>query len=406
MKAAKTKQQKLTRMIVIVIIFIGTTTIYRQVMALSTPNALPPTPANKEWQLKWNDEFSGPTLDESNWNHATGRVTGAQNCYAVANTTVSSGTAKIVGKYEPGFQCYSVKRDFTSGFINTKDKHAWKYGYFEARIKMPKSNSVWPAFWMSPQDSVYGGHPRSGEIDIMEARGFDPKHGNGDAHWGLTDSNRIHKGKQGNVDDFREWHTYGLDWSEGKLDWYIDGKKYHTIDNFGAPNATTHPGPFNQPFYIRLCMQIGGPYLKPHEDAYQNISQLPATMEVDYVRVYQLANAGTTPAPPKPTTPAPPKPTTPAPPKPTTPIEVLPDNDTPTKIDTDNTNLDINESPINLAVQEVKRASRKIYQQPPTKTEEVPTAQPSTLPKTGASFSATIGLVGIVSAFGYRYFKK
>lgn len=48
---------------------------------------------------------------------------------------------------------------------------------------MPKSNSVWPAFWMSPQDSVYGGHPRSGEIDIMEARGFDPTHANGDAHW-------------------------------------------------------------------------------------------------------------------------------------------------------------------------------------------------------------------------------
>ena len=278
------------KLIAIAGLFGSTALIVHQVMA--APTSAPPS--GKEWQLKWSDEFDGTSLDMTKWTHATGRVTGAQNCYAEANTTVSGGTAKIEAKYEPNFECYSVTRDFTSGFINTKDKHYWKYGYFEARMKLPKSDSMWPAFWMSPQDSVYGSHPRSGEIDIMEARGFDPTHANGDVHWGISDSDRTHKGKQGSVDDFRDWHTYGLEWSEGKLQWFIDGVLYHTVDNFGAPNATTHPGPFNEAFYIRLCMQVGGPYLVPHEDAYQTIAQMPATMEIDHVRVYQLGDAGET----------------------------------------------------------------------------------------------------------------
>ncbi|WP_298645103.1 spherulation-specific family 4 protein, partial [uncultured Cardiobacterium sp.] len=273
------------------------------------------------YKLVWQDEFNGNALDENNWGYQTGgwNSSGVQNYYSAGdkNVSVSDGSLKITAHHESapivrGSGEDQKSYDFSSGFVQTQGKQAWTYGYFEARLKMPnaENGSLWPAFWMSPNEAKYGGWPRSGEIDILETRSYinnaDRDHDGqikvaADAHWGTGSGKGKHSHKQGitYVDGSDEWHTYAVKWQEGKLEYYVDGRHYHTIDNFGAPNATEHPGPFNIPFYLRLNVAVGGDYMSgKYQDAHNSIDKFPATMEVDYVRVYQLD--GNTPPTPQP----------------------------------------------------------------------------------------------------------
>ena len=245
------------------------------------------------YQLVWSDEFDGNNLDETKWNYQRGTWNGSevQNCYVDANTSVSGGSLKITAEYAPNYNCFNQSRDFTSGFVQTKDKMSWTFGYFEARVKVPASNSTWPAFWMSPQSQVYGGWPQSGEIDIFEIRGHDMTESHGNAIWGNSSTDRTQNSGTYPINDANNWHIYALEWSLGELKYYIDGVHYHTVDQFPEPNATVHPGPFDIAFYIRLNMAVGGTYLTPpHNDAHNNLNGFPATMEVDWVRVYEKDN--------------------------------------------------------------------------------------------------------------------
>lgn len=242
------------------------------------------------YDLVWSDEFEGTVLDTDKWRYQNGGWNGSnvQNCYVEDNTSVVDGSLKITAKYEPGYDCFETTKDFTSGFVQTKDKVNWTYGYFEAKLKVPASNSTWPAFWMSPQEAVYGDWPQSGEIDIFEIKGHDLTKTYGNAHWGISAADKVQNKGVGDVVNADEWHVYAVEWSLGELKFYLDGELYHTINDFKAPNATMHPGPFNIGYYLRINMAVGGNYLaEPHNDANQNIDQLPATMEVDYVRVFQ-----------------------------------------------------------------------------------------------------------------------
>lgn len=242
------------------------------------------------YQLIWSDEFEGTSLDESKWSYQRGTWNGSnvQNCYVDENTSVSDGYLKITAKYEPDYMCFAQTRDFTSGFVQTKNKVSWTFGYFEARVKVPVSNSTWPAFWMSPQDPIYGSWPQSGEIDIFEIKGHDMTKSYGNAHWGNSPGDKVQEKGTYNFNNANDWHIYAVEWNLGELKFYIDGVHYHTINDFREPNAATHPQPFDIPYYLRLNVAVGGDYLtEPYNDANNGIDQLPATMEVDWVRVYQ-----------------------------------------------------------------------------------------------------------------------
>ncbi len=255
---------------------------------------------NDCYTLIWSDEFNGTSLDLNKWSYQNGGWNGSnvQNCYAPENTSVSDGRLKITAQHDPGYDCFNSVEDFTSGFVQTKDRVSWTFGYFEARIKAPASNSTWPAFWMSPQDPVYGAWPQSGEIDIVEIKGHDMTNAYGNAHWGNSATDRVQNKGTYAVNDADNWHVYAVEWQLGELKFYIDGNHYHTINNFNEPNAGTHPQPFDIPFYLRLNMAVGGDYLSaPYNDANNGIDQLPAVMEVDWVRVYQKENNCTTTSP-------------------------------------------------------------------------------------------------------------
>lgn len=278
----------------------------------------PPTDS-ENWNPEpvWRDEFDGNSLDGTKWTALNGgwKDEGQQvrNCYTRSdeNINVSGGSLNLIGLYKPGATCTGGNTktgNFTSGFVQTKNKAYFKYGYIEARIKMPKNKSTWPGFWMSPNNSPYSaGWPDWGEIDIVETKGSNHQFAASDAHWrdkntptGQTGSHRNRQGvippsKFGTNNDTTEWHTYGVKWTEGKLEYFIDGELHHTITEFKNSNSTGSPnGPFDQDFFLRLNLAIGGNYIdSPWDDPTSSVGAangegFPATMSIDYVRVYEM----------------------------------------------------------------------------------------------------------------------
>ena len=286
--------------------------------AKSAGSPYPPTDS-ENWNPEpvWRDEFDGNSLDGTKWTALNGgwkdENQQVRNCYTRSdeNINVSGGSLNLIGLYKPGATCTGGNTktgNFTSGFVQTKNKAYFKYGYIEARIKMPKNKSTWPGFWMSPNNSPYSaGWPDWGEIDIVETKGSNHQFAASDAHWrdkntptGQTGSHRNRQGvipssKFGTNNDTTEWHTYGVKWTEGKLEYFIDGEWHHTITEFKNSNSTGSPnGPFDQDFFLRLNLAIGGNYIdSPWDDPINSVGAangegFPATMSVDYVRVYEM----------------------------------------------------------------------------------------------------------------------
>ena len=123
-----------------------------------------------DWELVWSDEFDGNSIDDDNWTHEVNCDGGGNNesqCYTDSedNSFVSDGSLKIVAlPAEEGAQ-----KPYTSARLNTRYKADFKYGRIEMRAKLPSGQGSWPAFWMMPTDEVFGGWPKSGKIDILEA---------------------------------------------------------------------------------------------------------------------------------------------------------------------------------------------------------------------------------------------
>ncbi len=170
--------------------------------------------------------------------------------------------------------------DYTSGRLNTRGKASWTYGKVEARAKLPQGRGVWPAFWMLGMD---GRWPACGEIDIMEYVGFaaDTIHAN--VH--MAKYNHVKGNGKGakirSEKPYDDFHIYAIEWTEEKIDFFFDGKKYFTFEN---EHSGTDAWPFDQPEFIILNLAIGGDWggQKGVDDAI-----FPQKYLVDYVRVYQ-----------------------------------------------------------------------------------------------------------------------
>ncbi|MCA1029520.1 carbohydrate binding domain-containing protein [Bacillus timonensis] len=259
---------------------------------------------DSDWKLVWSDEFNGTELDQTKWSYDTGNgfvdpsgnyIPGWGNqelqYYSEDNVKVQDGKLLIEGKKETAFDDRGTY-EYTSGKVTTRGKFSKTFGKFEARIKLPQGQGFWPAFWMMPEDDVYGGWAASGEIDIMEAAGGRTNKVGGAIHYGGQWPNNAYTAKDYTFpdgQDITDFHVYSVEWEPGEIRFYVDGNLFQTLNNWnstGAGNATkySYPAPFDQEFFLILNLAIGGWY-GGNPDATTNF---PGTMEVDYVKVYEL----------------------------------------------------------------------------------------------------------------------
>lgn len=207
-----------------------------------------------------------------------------QQYYREENSYVEDGFLFIEAKLEQyGGSAY------TSSKLVTENKFSQTYGRFEARIKLPLGDGLWPAFWMMPQDSVYGGWAASGEIDIMEARGRISNEASGAIHYGGQWPNNTYQHgsytfPQGQgIDTF---HVYAVEWTDTSIKWYFDDILVWEATEWYT-EGQDFPAPFDESFYMILNLAVGG-----HFDDYRlpdsSIFDQPVVMIVDYVRVFRF----------------------------------------------------------------------------------------------------------------------
>ncbi|MCL1821574.1 MAG: glycoside hydrolase family 16 protein [Prolixibacteraceae bacterium] len=241
------------------------------------------------YELVWNDEFNNARTSEgkavlpdgSKWRYETGAHGWGNNELqnyvqgVLGNDTcafISGGTLKIVAR-KAGDQVISVR-------MNTNE--SWTYGYFEARMKLPVGKGTWPAFWMLPKNFI--SWPGDGEIDIMEHVGYRPNWISSSVHCkAYYHSIGTQKTGEKFIDTAdSDFHVYAVEWTEDFVHGYVDGELYFRFPNDKTGNKDTWP--FNQPFYLKLNLAWGGNW-----GGAQGVDEnfLPATFEIDYVRVFQ-----------------------------------------------------------------------------------------------------------------------
>jgi len=240
--------------------------------------------------LIWSDEFSSKTLKTDIWNYETGNGNwgwGNQEAEYYTARTSNVYIADIPGSNSIDNKALAIKamRDdiggcqYSSGRVQTSGKQQFKYGYFEARIKMDNgmAQGIWPAFWML---GTNGSWPGCGEYDIMEHVNA-ANYINSTLHWQADNGEHAYSGlaKAFPTGDMNTWHTYGMDWSADRITFYLDGVQVYSQ---GYTNDASEL--FTSPAYFILNVAVGGNYIG---------NVLPAsgwsnsTMYVDYVRVFQ-----------------------------------------------------------------------------------------------------------------------
>ncbi|MDF9839801.1 MULTISPECIES: family 16 glycosylhydrolase [unclassified Paenibacillus] len=282
-------------------------------IAIGTPS----DPAIAGMNLIWQDEFSGTALDTSKWNYETGYyISDDVNSWGWGNAELQHYTNSTQNVFVSGGQLNiralndhrSFPQDpnryaeYSSGKINTKDNLSLQYGRVDIRAKLPTGDGIWPALWMLPEDAAYGAWAASGEIDIMEAKGRLPGTTSGAIHFGgQWPVNRYIAGEyhfpQGQT-FANDYHVYTMVWEEDNMKWYVDGKFFFKVTreqwySVAAPNNPN--APFDQPFYLIMNLAVGGHFDGGRVPA---ASDIPATMQVDYVRVYKEGTGGGNPGNP------------------------------------------------------------------------------------------------------------
>ena len=253
-----------------------------------------PDDLGASYNLVWSDEFDGDSVDDSKWGYDLG-----DGCQISAdlcgwgnnelqyytdreeNVSVSDGILTLTARKETPL--YLGQHEYTSTRMLTKNKGDWRYGRVDVRARLPIGQGLWPAIWMLPTDNVYGGWPRSGEIDIMEYLGNEPNRVFGTIHYGhdFWRFTSEYFDKQAGPNFHEEFHVFSTIWNEDCIQMMVDGVP------FGSPfsRSTTLPTtwPFDQDFHLIMNIAVGG-NLPGNPDA---STQFPQTMEVDYVRVFQ-----------------------------------------------------------------------------------------------------------------------
>ncbi|MFD7701451.1 ricin-type beta-trefoil lectin domain protein [Streptomyces caelestis] len=253
----------------------------------------------------WSDEFDGPAgsaPDPGKWTLETGGSGNGnhelQYYRDSRDNAALDGNGNLVitarKNTDTGLQCWYGPCQYTSARLNTAKTFTQAYGRFEARIKVPRGQGMWPAFWMLGNDLGAAGWPSSGEIDIMENVGYEPGVAHGTVHGpgysggaGVGASYTL-PGGAAFADGF---HVFAVDWSPRSITWSVDGTAYQTRT---PADVGGNKWVYDHPFFLILNLAVGGDWPGSPNAG----TAFPQTMTIDYVRVSasggSSGNGGTT----------------------------------------------------------------------------------------------------------------
>jgi beta-glucanase (GH16 family) len=242
------------------------------------------------WQLVWQDEFNRDGLpDSTKWDYDTefnqrGWWNGELQYYSrerTENARVEKGKLIITARQERLSSAPDYgNQNYTSARLITRGKAEWTYGRFEIRAKLPCTLGTWPAIWTLGTGGIW---PDDGEIDIMEQKGFsnaDKQRVLGTIHTKATHAGAGPTSVRSLPTACTEFNTYHMTWDANRIVIGVDGVDYHTYTNPGDGDPTRWP--FYEPQYLLLNVAVGGVLGGTVDN-----SGLPASMEVDWVRVYR-----------------------------------------------------------------------------------------------------------------------
>ena len=245
------------------------------------------------YSLIWSDEFNGTNgsqPDPSKWtydiggsgwgNHELEYYTNRRE-----NARIENGNLVITARQEPHKAPNGAEFDYTSARLKTQGLFSQAYGRFEARIKLPAGQGLWPAFWMLGDNFGSAGWPKCGEIDIMENIGKEPGINHGSVHGpsstnatsDLTATISLPAGQTLSND----FHVYAVEWEPDTIRFYLDANLYVAFSAAQWPPGGTWV--FDHRFFLILNVAIGGDWPGSPDDS----TEFPQTMLVDYVRVYK-----------------------------------------------------------------------------------------------------------------------
>ena len=249
--------------------------------------------------LVWSDDFNGPAgsaIDASKWRHDLGDGCQSGNCgwgnqekewYTSEPENIAltgDGTLRIVARAAPtGLTCYYGPCRYTSAKVTTRGLMLAAPGRVEARIKLPEGQGLWPAFWMLGGSFPATGWPQCGELDIMENHGSNVTSVSSAVHGPGYSGNTpfVHNYPIGDGTFSDRFHTFAVEWNASQIVFSVDDKVHYRVGRDEVQRFGNYV--FDQSFFVILNLAVGGTFDgDPSSDAI-----LPATMLVDYVRVYK-----------------------------------------------------------------------------------------------------------------------
>jgi len=241
------------------------------------------------WTLIWSDEFSQPNGSapaSSNWVYDIGASGWGNNEWQyytsrTNNSRIEDGHLVIEARQEN-----FASSSYTSARLKTQGKWSWRYGRIEARIKIPRGQGIWPAFWMLGTNIASAGWPSCGEIDILENIGKEPTIVHGTIHGpGYSGGNAVGGpySLANNAPFADDFHVYAVEWTTNSIQWFVDGQQYFSVTPASLPTGAAWV--FTDPQFLILNLAVGGNW-PGYPDA---TTVFPQRMTVDYVRVYAPA---------------------------------------------------------------------------------------------------------------------
>lgn len=242
------------------------------------------TSYSQKYVQVWGDEFNTPGLpDSTKWDYEIGMLRNEELQYYTKrseNARIQDTTLIIEARKEN-----YMGAAYTSASLISKYKGDWLYGKFEFSAKVPGGKGTWPAIWMMPSESTYGGWPKSGEIDIMEYVGMNPDDLYFTVHYEGTDGSGHQSSgfKTTSIKQpYNQYIKFSMIWSPTKIEWYANDKKYFT---YNKTTIGSKKWPFDKMFYLILNLAYGGTWGGQNG---VDDTKLPHKFYIDYVRVFQL----------------------------------------------------------------------------------------------------------------------